>query len=173
MKKDKSRIGDYLEGPSLDELIDAAAAEAEADLKGKRGSARAQLIGHKSQLLRMLEKKLPLRKQVELLSMAKPPVIVTAVSLRNFLISEFPEEWATYLAVTGRGRKENRSYKSNVPDTEQLTAAPTPAEQSEVDRHLSQGKTGTREKTTPPAQQTKTSFLEEAAAPRQFFKKKE
>ena len=94
------------EAPTLEELIEAAAAEAEAEIKGKKGSARGQLLGHEDTLLRMLEKRLPLRKQVEVL--AKLGINVTAVSLRNFLVADFPEQWSTYLAITRRGQKKNR-----------------------------------------------------------------
>jgi len=133
----KSKIGDYMEGPSVEDLIEAAAAEAEAELKGKRGSARAQLLGHEEQLLLMLRKRLPLRKQVETLKLFRPPINVTAVSLRNFLITEFPEQWAEYLSETARGRKENRVYRDgSKPTDEELQAPLTPVEQAEVDKFL-------------------------------------
>lgn len=90
----------------MDELIEAAAAEAEAEIKGKKGSARGQLLGKEDKLLLMLEKRLPLRKQVEVL--AKWGISVTAPSLRNFLVADFPEQWANYLSVTRRGQKKNR-----------------------------------------------------------------
>lgn len=133
MFKKHPGTADYQEAPTLDELIEAAAAEAEADMKGRKGSARAQLQGHERQLLLMLEKRLPLRKQVEVLS--KGGIQVTAVSLHNFLISDFPLEWAKYLAVTARGQKKNRAaepQEGQQPSTEEGAGnrkeevAPTP-----------------------------------------------
>lgn len=148
----KSKIGDYMEGPSVEDLIEAAAAEAEAELKGKRGSARAQLLGHEEQLLLMLRKRLPLRKQVETLKLFRPPINVTAVSLRNFLITEFPEQWADYLAETARGRKENRVYRDgSKPTDEELQAPLTPVEQAEVEQFLGAATSETQVKPTTPS----------------------
>ena len=106
MYKHPEKTAGIEEAPTLDELIEAAAAEADAEIKGKKGSARAQLLGKEDKLLLMLEKRLPLRKQVEVLE--KWGINVTAVSLRNFLITDFPEQWANYLSVTRRGQKKNR-----------------------------------------------------------------
>lgn len=106
MYKHPEKTSAIEEAPTLDELIEAAAAEAEAEIKGKKGSARGQLLGKEDKLLLMLEKRLPLRKQVEVL--AKWGISVTAPSLRNFLVADFPEQWANYLSVTRRGQKKNR-----------------------------------------------------------------
>lgn len=106
MYKHPEKTAGIEEAPTLDELIEAAAAEADAEIKGKKGSARGQLLGKEDKLLLMLEKRLPLRKQVEVLE--KWGIHVTAVSLRNFLIADFPEQWANYLSITRRGQKKNR-----------------------------------------------------------------
>lgn len=113
MYKHPEKTAAIEEAPTLDELIEAAAAEADAEIKGKKGSARAQLLGKEDKLLLMLEKRLPLRKQVEVLE--KWGINVTAVSLRNFLITDFPEQWANYLSVTRRGQKKNRVDEAQQP----------------------------------------------------------
>jgi hypothetical protein len=54
----------------------------------------------------MLERNLPLRRQVEL--WLEVGVVTTPMSLRNYFKTSYPREWVEYLARTGRGKKENR-----------------------------------------------------------------
>ena len=88
-------------------LINEAAAAEETRWAGKKGSTRIQLAGREKAALYMLEKNLPLRRQVDL--WLEVGIITTAVSLRSYFKSSYPNEWAEYLTRTGRGKKENRT----------------------------------------------------------------
>jgi hypothetical protein len=91
----------------MQDLINQAAAQEEERWARKKGSTRLQLVGREKAALFMLERNLPLRRQVDL--WLEVGVVTTAVSLRSYFKSSYPKEWAEYLARTGRGRKENRS----------------------------------------------------------------
>ncbi|EPQ6932364.1 hypothetical protein ACUVZD_000006 [Pseudomonas aeruginosa] len=111
---------------TLNELIEAAAIQADSEIRGKRGSARAQLLGREATLVLMMEKRLTLSKQVDILEQLG--INVTLTSLRYFLISELPEQWADYLSASSRGRKKNRRHEANSPDTVAMHEQPGTSE---------------------------------------------
>lgn len=91
---------------AMQDMINKAAAAEEERWARKKGATRLQLIGREKQALYMLERNLPLRRQVEL--WLEVGVVTTPVSLRTYFKTSYPNEWAEYLARTGRGKKENR-----------------------------------------------------------------
>lgn len=91
---------------AMQDMINKAAEAQEERWARKKGSTRLQLIGREKSALFMLERNLPLRRQVEL--WLEVGVVTTPMSLRNYFMTSYPREWADYLARTGRGKKENR-----------------------------------------------------------------
>ena len=91
---------------AVEEMINKAAMEEEERWARKKGSTRLQLIGREKAALFMLERNLPLRRQVDL--WLEIGVVTTPVSLRSYFKSYYPKEWAEYLARPGRDKKENR-----------------------------------------------------------------
>jgi hypothetical protein len=104
-KRAEDEAADALE---IEEMINSAAVDEEERWARKKGSTRLQLIGREKAALHMLERNLPLRRQVDL--WLEVGIITTTVSLRSYFKSSFPKEWAEYLARTGRGKKENRVH---------------------------------------------------------------
>ncbi len=66
----------------MEDLINKAAAEEEDRWARKKGATRLQLLGREKQALYMLERNLPLRRQVEL--WLEVGVVTTPVSLRTY-----------------------------------------------------------------------------------------
>jgi hypothetical protein len=91
---------------AMEDMINKAAEAEEERWARKKGSTRLQLAGREKAALFMLERNLPLRRQVDL--WLEVGVVTTPVSLRTYFKTSYPREWAEYLARTGRGKKENR-----------------------------------------------------------------
>ncbi|WP_296235729.1 hypothetical protein [uncultured Pseudomonas sp.] len=116
------------EEPTLSELIELARREREALAKrGGKGSARMKLEQHRDDLKKMLiDEQLPVAVIRDLL--ARTGTEVNLKSLFKFLREEMADEYADYLRITHRGKRENRS-QSVKPDM-------SPAEAGSVQRFL-------------------------------------
>ncbi len=105
------------EEPTLSELIELAKKEREALLAkrgGGKGSARIKLERQKDNLKKMLlDEQLPVATICDLL--ARTGTEVNLKSLFKYLREEMSEEYAEYLRVTQRGKRENRSLPEHVP----------------------------------------------------------
>ena len=105
MFKDSRTIALPVGDDELEAMIDAAAQNAEKAAR-TRGATRQQLAGREEKALKMLRANLTLREQQRIWQAAG--IQTTAPSLRLFFKRYYPEEWAAYLARTGRGRLKNR-----------------------------------------------------------------
>ncbi|WP_237045303.1 hypothetical protein [Aquipseudomonas alcaligenes] len=116
------------EEPTLSELIELARLEREAlAKKGGKGSARMKLQQHRNDLKKMLiDEQLPVAVIRDLL--ARTGTEVNLKSLFKFLREEMADEYADYLRITHRGKRENRSQNVK-PDM-------SPAEAESVQRFL-------------------------------------
>lgn len=116
------------EEPTLSELIELARQEREALLAkrgGGKGSARIKLERKRQELSEMLLKEqLPVAVIRDLL--ARTGTEVNLKSLFKYLREEMAEEYAEYLRVTQRGKRENRSQN--------IKPEMSRAEQESVDR---------------------------------------
>lgn len=123
------KITDASEEPTLSELIELARREREALAKrGGKGSARMKLEQHRDVLKKMLiDEQLPVAVIRDLL--ARTGTEVNLKSLFKFLREEMADEYADYLRITHRGKRENRS-QSVKPEM-------SPAEAGSVQRFLS------------------------------------
>ena len=105
------------EEPTLSELIELARQEREALLakRGRgKGSARTKLERKRQELTEMLLKEqLPVATIRDLL--ARTDTEVNLKSLFKYLREELTEEYAEYLRVTQRGKRENRSKPATPP----------------------------------------------------------
>lgn len=102
------------EAPTLEELMMLAKQEREALAKrGGKGSARRKLEPHRAAIGQMLIDELPVAVICDLL--AKVGVEVNLKSLFKFLREEMQTEYASYLKITGRGKKENRAETESTP----------------------------------------------------------
>lgn len=105
------------EEPTLSELIELARQEREALLAkrgGGKGSARIKLERKRQELTEMLLKEqLPVATIRDLL--ARTGTEVNLKSLFKYLREELTEEYAEYLRVTQRGKRENRSKPATPP----------------------------------------------------------
>ena len=118
------------EEPTLSELIELARKEREALLAkrgGGKGSARIKLERHRDDLKKMLlDEQLPVAMIRDLL--ARTGTEVNLKSLFKFLREEMGEEYAEYLRITQRGKRENRSHS--------MPSQMSQAEQESVERFL-------------------------------------
>ena len=107
------------EEPTLSELIELARKEREALLAkrgGGKGSARIKLERQNDNLKKMLlDEQLPVATICDLL--ARTGTEVNLKSLFKYLREEMSEEYAEYLRVTQRGKRENRSLPEHVGPT--------------------------------------------------------
>lgn len=122
------------EEPTLSELIELAKKEREALLAkrgGGKGSARIKLERHRDNLKKMLlDEQLPVATICDLL--ARTGTEVNLKSLFKYLREEMSEEYAEYLRVTQRGKRENRSLPE--PKQKQKEEAATAETTDEVGR---------------------------------------
>lgn len=105
------------EEPLLEELIELAELELMHQNKRGKGSAKVKLEKHRTDITTMLKKRLPVPIMRELL--ARVGTEVNIKSLFKYLREDMPSEYAEYLAITGRGKKENRNSKSTIEETHQ------------------------------------------------------
>jgi hypothetical protein len=137
LKRPEDLTAEQQEAQEMAEQLEAWLAKEEAgEQKNRRGAGFRLLNPIRAQIALLMQR----GKTVKDIHRALDEALGIKVDLktvRKFMIEHMPEEYAAYLGVTKRGKKENRVYRDgSKPADEQLMAPPTPAEQTEIDRHL-------------------------------------
>lgn len=168
-KRPEDLIAEQQEAQEMAAELEAWLAKEEAtEQKNRRGAGYRLLNPVRAQIALLMQR----GKTVKDIHRALDEALGIKVDLktvRKFMLDHMPEEYASYLGVTKRGKKENRFFRDgSKPTDEELQAPLQPAEQKEVDSFLGGAKP---QATQQPEGQSMAGKLdlERAATPRKLF----
>lgn len=134
-KRPEDLIAEQQEAEEMAAELEAWLAKEEAaEQKNRRGAGYRLLNPVRAQIALLMQR----GKTVKDIHRALDEALGIKVDLktvRKFMVDHMPEEYASYLGVTKRGKKENRGFKDgSKPTDEELQAPSTPVEQAEIDK---------------------------------------
>ncbi|MGA4475301.1 hypothetical protein ACPA2M_20235 [Ectopseudomonas chengduensis] len=136
-KRPEDLIAEQQEAEEMAAELEAWLAKEEAtEQKNRRGAGYRLLNPVRAQIALLMQR----GKTVKDIHRALDEALGIKVDLktvRKFMVDHMPEEYASYLGATKRGKKENRVFRDgSKPTDEELQAPLTPVEQAEVDKFL-------------------------------------
>lgn len=151
-KRPEDLIAEQQEAEEMAAELEAWLAKEEAaEQKNRRGAGYRLLNPVRVQIALLMQR----GKTVKDIHRALDEALGIKVDLktvRKFMVDHMPEEYASYLGVTKRGKKENRVLRDGPkPTDEELQALPTPVEQAEVDKFVRAAAPETQVKPTTPS----------------------
>jgi hypothetical protein len=150
-KRPEDLIAEQQEAEEMAAELEAWLAKEEAtEQKNRRGAGHRLLNPVRAQIALLMQR----GKTVKDIHRALDEALGIKVDLktvRKFMLDYMPEEYASYLGVTKRGKKQNRVFKDgSKPTDEELQAPLSPVEQAEVDTFLGAATPETQVKPTEP-----------------------
>lgn len=167
-KRPEDLIAEQQEAQEMAAELEAWLAKEEAtEQKNRRGAGYRLLNPVRAQIALLMQRGKTVKDIHRALDEALG-IVVDLKTVRKFMLDHMPEEYASYLGVTKRGKKENRVFRDgSKPTDEELQAPLQPAEQKEVDSFLGGAKPQATQQ--PEGQSVAGKLdLERAATPRKF-----
>lgn len=151
-KRPEDLIAEQQEAEEMAAELEAWLAKEEAtEQKNRRGAGYRLLNPVRAQIALLMQR----GKTVKDIHRALDEALGIKVDLktvRKFMVDHMPEEYASYLGETKRGKKENRVFRDgSKPTDDELQAPLTPVEQAEVDTFLGAATSETQVKPAEPS----------------------